>query len=89
MTERDDTLLEFPCDFPIKAMGPAVPEFQERVLAIVRRHAPELPDDAVETRASRNGRYVSMTFHVHARDKAQLDAIYQDLTGCELVTVAL
>ncbi|MCA1804370.1 MAG: DUF493 domain-containing protein, partial [Xanthomonadaceae bacterium] len=44
-----DTLLEFPCDFPIKAMGLAVEGFDLQVTELVRRHAPDLGEGAVRT----------------------------------------
>ena len=49
MTE-EETLLEFPCDFPIKAMGVASDDFHTVVVGLVRLHAPDLPDSAVKSR---------------------------------------
>jgi putative lipoic acid-binding regulatory protein len=89
MNSADQSPLQFPCDFPIKAMGHASPELEARVLEIVRRHAPDLTQGAVQTRASRQGNYVSVTVTVRATSRAQLDAIYRDLTACPQVLVAL
>ncbi|NOS88271.1 MAG: DUF493 domain-containing protein, partial [Methylococcaceae bacterium] len=44
----EETLLEFPCQFPIKAMGKADLEMDILVVEIIRRHAPEI--GAVTTR---------------------------------------
>jgi putative lipoic acid-binding regulatory protein len=85
----DDTLFEFPCDFPIKAMGEASAGFEAVVLEIVQKHAPDLGDGAVRTRPSRNGRYLSITVTIRARDKQQLDAIYADLSAHRDVLMAL
>ena len=85
----DDTLLEFPCEFPIKAMGPAEPDFVLHVLALVREHAPEVGDDSVATSASRRGTYVSVTVNVTASSKAQLDAIYRSLNADRRVVMTL
>lgn len=82
------SLLSFPCDFPIKAMGEAE-GFDLLVVELVRRHAPNLRENAVETRPSRNGRYVSVTVTIQAESQAQLDAIYQELSACEAVLMAL
>jgi putative lipoic acid-binding regulatory protein len=82
------SLLSFPCDFPIKAMGEAE-GFDLLVVELVRRHAPNLRENAVETRPSRNGRYVSVTVTIRAESQAQLDAIYQELSACEAVLMAL
>ncbi|MFZ1641312.1 MAG: DUF493 domain-containing protein [Candidatus Contendobacter sp.] len=81
--------LQFPCDFPIKVMGAGGPEFQTLVVDVVRRHAPDLDEARVRVRDSRAGRYQSVTVVVRARDRAQLDAIYQDLSGCPPVKVVL
>jgi putative lipoic acid-binding regulatory protein len=88
MTESE-SLLEFPCKFPIKVMGAAIPEFRERVLEIARRHAPNLSEQAVSERSSRGGRYISLNIVVDATSREQLDGLYRELTGCELVAVVL
>ena len=87
--DSQDSPLTFPCEFPIKAMGLAVDGFEAMVVEIVRQHAPELKDDAVNVRASQGGKYLSVTVVVEASSRAQLDAIYQDLTSCEQVMMAL
>lgn len=85
----EETLLSFPMDFPVKIMGAAVPEFRERVLEIVLRHAPDLDTEAVEERPSAKGRYLGLTVTVKAQSREQLDALYRELTACELVAVVL
>lgn len=85
----DETLLRFPCDFPLKVMGAAIPEFRVRVLEIVQRHAPDLDPRTVTERPSAGGRYVSLTVTVNAQSREQLDVLYRELTACELVTVVL
>lgn len=85
----EQSALEFPCDFPIKAMGHAGPQLVTTILQIVQRHAPQLNDQAVRTRPSSNGKYISVTVTVRAESRAQLDAIYMDLTACEQVLMAL
>ena len=87
MTE--ETLFEFPCEFPIKAMGKACDEFEQAVLEIVTRHAPDLTENAITQRPSGKGNYLAITVTITATSKAQLDAIYMDLTACEHVTMSL
>ena len=89
MDKDNETLLEFPCDFPIKAMGKANCGLEARVISIIRRHVPDLGEGAVTSRLSKQGNYLSVTVVVRATSRAQLDAIYQDLTDCEQVLVAL
>ena len=86
---NDESLLQFPCDFPIKVMGVGGPEFQRLVVDLVRRRAPDLDETRVRVRDSRAGRYQSVTVKVLARDRAQLDAIYQDLSGHPQIKLVL
>jgi putative lipoic acid-binding regulatory protein len=77
----EETLLEFPCQFPIKAMGKSNLELDLLVIDIIRRHTDSVTQDSVTTRPSKNGTYVSITVTIIATSKQQLDAIYQDLSG--------
>ncbi|SJM89025.1 conserved hypothetical protein [Crenothrix polyspora] len=77
----EETLLVFPCQFPIKAMGKADVELDLLVLDIIRRHTDSVTKDSVSTRPSKNGTYLSVTVTITATSKPQLDAIYQDLSG--------
>ncbi len=88
-TETPATLLRFPCDFPIKAFGRNRPDFDGLIAEIVRRHAPDLSEGAVSARPSHGGKYTAVTVTIRAESKAQLDAIYQDLTRCSEVLMAL
>lgn len=85
----EETLLEFPCEFPVKVMGAAIPEFHTAIAKIVKVHDPEYNPDETKQNTSKTGKYVSLTLNIHAKDKPQLDAIYQDLTDHELVLWAL
>ena len=84
-----DTLLEFPCDFPLKIMGKAEDALAQTVLEIVTRHAPGFDAATMEIRASSGGKYVSLTCTVAATSKPQLDALYMELTAHPLVKVVL
>ena len=81
--------LEFPCEFPIKAMGLNRGDFRALVTEIVHRHVAAGDRAAVHERDSRGGKYLAVTVTITARSRAQLDAIYQDLTDEERVVVAL
>jgi putative lipoic acid-binding regulatory protein len=88
-SDNEESLLEFPCDYPIKVMGRAEPGFDMMVVELVRRHAPDLKEGAVSSRPSRGGKWVSVTVTLRAESKSQLDAIYLDLTTHEKVVMAL
>lgn len=85
----EETLLEFPCQFPIKAMGKSSAQFDLTVVEIVRRHVDDLNEGAVSSRPSKGGKYTSVTVVIEATSRAQLDAIYQDLTDHPEVLMAL
>ena len=84
-----ESLLEFPCDFPIKVMGRSDNNFDALVVEIVRRHCPDLLEGAVKSRFSKKGNYVSVTVTIQASSRRQLDNIYMDLTAEDRVLVAL
>jgi putative lipoic acid-binding regulatory protein len=85
----EPSLLEFPCDFPIKVMGRRQDGFAQSVLEVVLRHAPDFDAAAMEMRPSGQGNYMSLTCTVRAVSRAQLDALYRELTAHPLVKVVL
>lgn len=89
MQTNEQSALTFPCVFPIKAMGHASDDFDAVIAGIVRRHALNLPEGAVKSRASAGGKYLAVTVTIEATSRAQLDAIYHDLVACERVLMAL
>jgi putative lipoic acid-binding regulatory protein len=88
-TDQAETLLEFPCEFPVKAMGRDEDGFESLVTGIILGHADIYMDIPVTSTPSSSGTFLSITVTIEARSKAQLDLIYQDLTDCERVLVAL
>ena len=89
MSEQDATLLEFPTDFPVKIMGEARADFAQAMVDLVQRHAPDFNAATLETRASSGGKYLSITCTIRATSKAQLDALYQEITAHPWVNMAL
>jgi uncharacterized protein len=85
----EETLIEFPCDFPVKVMGASRDGFAQAILDIVARHAPGFDAATMEMRPSKAGNYLSLTCTVRATSKAQLDALYRDLTGHPWVKIVL
>ena len=78
----------FPCSFPLKAVGLNTEAFEAAVRGIVGRH---LPGERVEyaSRQSGGGKYLSVTATFTAASQEQLDALYRDLNGHELVVMTL
>ena len=88
-TEEQASGIEFPCEFPIKAMGTDRAQVEKTLLDAVERHAPESPRDNISRRDSRTGKYIAITITITATSKTQLDNFYQELTASEHITMAL
>ncbi len=85
----EESLLTFPCEFPIKIMGRASENFEADVVAIVRKHAPDLSEAAITNRPSGKGNYIAITVTVNATSKEQLDNIYLELNDLKSVVMTL
>ncbi|NGP54144.1 DUF493 domain-containing protein [Thioalkalivibrio sp. XN8] len=85
----EDTLLEFPCDFPVKVMGREAEDFQALVLELLAPHTGPVPAERVGRRLSRDGNFVALTVMLRAESKAQLDAVYETLSAHERVLMVL
>jgi putative lipoic acid-binding regulatory protein len=86
---QTESLLTFPTEFPIKIMGRRVDGFAQAVADVVQKHAPDFDPASLELRTSKEGNYLSVTATVTATSRAQLDALYRELTAHPLVKVVL
>jgi putative lipoic acid-binding regulatory protein len=84
-----ESLLTFPCAFPIKVMGRTQDGFAQAVLAVVHRHAPDFDAATLEMRSSSAGNYLSLTCTINAVSRAQLDDLYRDLSTHPMVALVL
>ncbi len=84
-----DSLIEFPCEFPLKIFGKQHAGFAQAVLEVVNKHDPGFVAADMEMRASKNARYISLTCTIKATSREQLDALYQELCDHPLVTMVL
>ena len=87
--EDRTTLLEFPCRFPIKAMGRNSEEFSELISEIILSRATLAEGESIRSSLSKAGNYLSLTAVITAESQDQLDSIYQALTDCDQVVMAL
>ncbi len=86
--EDGEQIIKFPCMFPLKVMGLNNEEFSSSVMAIFYKHLD--PDRlSSSSRASSGGKYLSITVTFMAKNRAQLDAIYNELNAHELVLMTL
>jgi len=87
--QASESLLTFPCVFPLKVMGRREDGFAQTVADVVRRHASDFNPATLEMRTSKNGRYLSLTVTLNARSREQLDALYSELSKHPMVMMVL
>jgi putative lipoic acid-binding regulatory protein len=85
----EESLIEYPSAFPLKIMGPRHDGFAQAILEVVRKHDPGFDGATMEMRASSGGNYLSLTCTITATSRAQLDALYRELTAHPMVKVVL
>lgn len=86
---EDQDLLEFPCQFPVKVMGRDTDAFRTAAVEIIETHAGPVPEEAVRSRASRDGNFLALTITFEATSRAQLDSIYSALSAHDDIIMAL
>lgn len=79
MTDKN-SLLEFPCNFPLKIIGTNTPDFLKDIIQIILKHFPETPDTGITYQESQQGNYLAITATIYVHDQPSLDALYQELT---------
>ena len=87
--KEQKTAFEFPCQFPIKAMGRTGDELHQAVLEIAHIHIEDLTEETIKFNVSSNGKFTSITITFTAHSKDHLDKLYIDLTACEHVLYCL
>lgn len=85
----EQSLIEYPSDFPIKVFGESNEGFTQIVTKIISQYDLDFKASSIEIRSSKNARYTSLTCTVHATSREQLDAIYQALVANPMVKMAL
>jgi putative lipoic acid-binding regulatory protein len=86
---QTESLIEYPCDFPIKVMGARVDGFAESMCQVALQFDPDFNPATLEMRPSKAGNYLSVTLTIRATSREQLDNLYRALTGHPMVKVAL
>lgn len=82
--------IEFPCeDYPVKVVRDSDDQVHEFVLEVMRRHAPDLDEERITLRESRNGRFTSVTFFIVATGEPQLQALFEELKAHPSVHMVL
>lgn len=86
---RRDSLIEYPCVFPIKVMGLKADGFVHAIVRVAERFDPQFDPADIELRASGSGKYLGLTLNIHATSRVQLDDLYRALSHHPMVKVVL
>ncbi len=86
---RKDSLIEYPCRFPIKVMGAMVDGFADALAEVAREFDPDFDAATMELRPSKGGNYLGVTITITATSREQLDGLYLRLTGHPMVKIVL
>lgn len=86
---NDKSLLEFPCDFTLKIIGQGAADFEQIVALIVQKHIPDLRENALQPRPSKESKYLAITATVYVTSQQQLDDLYRELTAHEKIIMVL
>lgn len=87
--EQPDSLIIYPCDFPIKVMGRVQGDFVPTMARLVQGFDPTFDPETIEVRPSGRGNYVGLTLTVRVESREQLDALYRALHGHDMVSIVL
>ena len=89
VSESNDDIFKFPCEYPIKVFGLNQPKIEESVCSIVENYVGKLHKNQVSIKNSSKGKYVSITIRIIATSRQQLDSINADLQKSPLVSYLL
>ncbi len=89
MIDPKDSLIEYPCDFPLKIFGASQPDFAPAIAKVVLVHAPDFDVSTMEMRSSAKANYICLTCTVRVTSREQLDNLYRDLSSHPMVKMVL
>jgi len=81
--------IEFPCDYPIKVMGPAAPDFKACILDVLVESETSFMRETVAVVDSRNGRFQSVRVTIQAQSEDHLSNLHQCLKDTGRVQMVL
>ena len=88
MSQQEPPKIEFPCDYPIRVMGRAAPDYKDFVVEVMKKHDPSFNGEA-EVKDSRTGKFQSVVVTICATGEPQLKALYEDLKASGRVHMVL
>ena len=86
---ESESLIKYPCLFPIKVMGTKVDGLVHAITVIAKEFDPAFDASTIELRESKAGNYLGVTIHITATSREQLDEVYRTLSTHPMVKVVL
>ncbi|MDA9109475.1 DUF493 domain-containing protein [Woeseiaceae bacterium] len=77
---KSESLIDFPCEFPIKVLGRDDANFYCAAKSILTKHAQTIPDNDIKKNSSKKGNYMALTCVVNVNNQIELDQIYIDFS---------
>ncbi len=87
--QQEKPKIEFPCEYPIKVVGRAAPDYEAFVVAIFRKHVLDLDLQKVEVQPSSKGTFCSVRITINATGVDQLKAIHAELQASGRVSMVI
>jgi uncharacterized protein len=85
----EESLIVYPCAFPVKVMGAKVDGFVHAITLIAHEFDPTFDAKTLELRESKGGNYLGITITVTATSREQLDELYRTLSTHPMVKMVL
>ncbi|AKJ27602.1 DUF493 family protein [Caldimonas brevitalea] len=85
----EQSLIEYPSQFPIKVMGANVDGFAQAIAEVAQRFDPSFDASTIEMRPSKGANYLGLTITITATSRQQLDELYRALSSHPMVKVVL
>ena len=85
----EESLIVYPCAFPIKVMGAKADGFVHAITLIAHEFDPTFDAKTLELRESKGGNYLGITVTVTATSREQLDELYRTLSTHPMVKMVL
>ena len=80
MTDKS-SLIQFPCEFPIKIIGISSDNFVRDITSIILKHYAETKLENITYKNSGQGSFTAITTLIYCHDQQTLDALYMELTA--------
>lgn len=87
--DPNETLMEFPCAFPLKVFVKPEDDIEQQILDLLEPHVGKLPRSACQRKISRTGKYMALTVNFTATSKPQVNAVFAALHDSPLVVMSM